>query len=363
MNRLTGKIDRARGFSLIELMVAMVIGLLILAAVSTILVNSKKNYTTQDSLARLQENARFTIQFLTRDIRMAGYYGCGHDITKIATHLNSGSGFSFDFNNPLIGFDNINTAWYPAGTSPVLNPPMAPNTDAIAIRLLDTSSQIQLTSSMPQASSDLKLSSIAGLNVGDILMLTDCSGADLFQITNMNSSNLNVVHNTGTGTPGNAGKMSKPYSPPASVMKFNTLVYYIGISPTTSSLTLYRQLLVTDPTSNIPAPQSQELVEGIENLQILYGKDTTGDRVADIYLKAGDVGLQSAVDWGNVVAVRIGILASTLANSSVPGGNDKQFGTEVDTKSYTVNGYPVPAANDRRQRRVFTTTIIPRNLQ
>ena len=111
MNPLADKIGRARGFSLVELMVAMVIGLLILAAVSMILVNSKKNYTTQDSLARLQENARFAIQFLTRDIRMAGYYGCNHDLTSVASHLNPGGGFSFQLNIPIEGFEAGGTTW------------------------------------------------------------------------------------------------------------------------------------------------------------------------------------------------------------------------------------------------------------
>ncbi len=361
------KIGRTNGFSLVELMVAMTIGLFILVAISTVLVNSKKNYTTQDSLARLQENGRFAIQFLTHDIRMAGYFGCNHSMDNITSHLNGG-GFSFQFNIPIEGFEAGGNAWLPSNTTPLgLTPAPWANTDAIAIRLLDTNNPISLTSDMPQTSADMKVTNGSGLQTGDVVMITDCNSADLFQITNCCGSNIgfdNVVHNSGAGTPGNATKdMSKKYATGAKILKFNTLVYYIGASIADATRpALYRQLLVTSGGGS--SPQSQELIEGIENLQILYGKDTTNsDRVADIFLKANDGALAATADWNNVVAVRIGLLASTLANSSVAQGNDKQFGTDVDTKTYPVNGYTVAAANDRRQRRVFTTTIIPRNLQ
>lgn len=62
-----------RGFSLVELMVAITVGLILTAAVSALFISNKQTYRTQDDLARLQENARFTLQLLSREIRMAGY--------------------------------------------------------------------------------------------------------------------------------------------------------------------------------------------------------------------------------------------------------------------------------------------------
>ena len=70
---------RDRGLSLVELMVAMVISLVLLAGVMQIYLYSKKNYLIQDSLARLQENGRYAMDLLSRDLRLAGYFGGNAD--------------------------------------------------------------------------------------------------------------------------------------------------------------------------------------------------------------------------------------------------------------------------------------------
>lgn len=66
----------ALGFSLIEIMIALAISLILLAGVITIMSSSKKTYTLQSELARLQENARFAIEDIAYGSRMAGYAGC-----------------------------------------------------------------------------------------------------------------------------------------------------------------------------------------------------------------------------------------------------------------------------------------------
>lgn len=90
-----------RGFSLVELMVAVTIGLIILAAVSGIFVTSKSTYNTTDSLARLQENARFAVHYLSRDIRMAGFAGCLDDLLSISSGLNGSSNTSQILATPI----------------------------------------------------------------------------------------------------------------------------------------------------------------------------------------------------------------------------------------------------------------------
>ncbi|MFV1996945.1 MAG: PilW family protein, partial [Acidiferrobacterales bacterium] len=68
------------GFTLAELMVAVTIGLIVLAGASSVMVSNKKTYTAQDSLARMQENARAAMLMLTYDIRNIGYWGCNPDM-------------------------------------------------------------------------------------------------------------------------------------------------------------------------------------------------------------------------------------------------------------------------------------------
>jgi type IV pilus assembly protein PilW len=65
-----------RGVSLIELMIAMTLGLVVIAAVGYVYVTGTVGYRVQDGQSRMQEDARFIIETVSRDVRMAGYFGC-----------------------------------------------------------------------------------------------------------------------------------------------------------------------------------------------------------------------------------------------------------------------------------------------
>ena len=64
------------GISLIEIMIALLIGTFLLGGVLQIFIGGKQTYRMQESLSRLQENGRFALDFIGRDVRMAGYWGC-----------------------------------------------------------------------------------------------------------------------------------------------------------------------------------------------------------------------------------------------------------------------------------------------
>lgn len=102
------------GFSLVELMVAMVIGLIITFAVVQIFTTSRTTYQTDEGLARVQENGRFAVEFLTREIRQAGDIGC-----RQAPELNlSASPLTYDNATPgASAFTGIQGYEY-QGTSP-----------------------------------------------------------------------------------------------------------------------------------------------------------------------------------------------------------------------------------------------------
>lgn len=365
---------RNSGFSMVELMVAMVIGLMILAAVSTVLVNSKKNYTTQDSLARLQENARFVTQILTRDLRMAGYFGCADEISTVSNRLNpSGTNYSiFDTRYPIEGSES-GANWAPSNTPLNFGTGVTPltGTDALAIRYVAGDS-VPIAKEMPSESASAQVGLSSGLQIGDVVMIADCSSADIFQITNFNTAGGfdHVVHNTGGSTPGNDStnnphKFSKAYGSDAKIMRFNSVAYYIR-NNASGQPALYRRTLITNTGASSSTQVDQELVEGIEDLEILYGIDSMGqDAVPDVYKTADAVG----GDWSKVIAVRFGIVARALANADNQTGNDKQYGTDRYTGGLDVDGIPgnefTPAAGttDRYQRRVFRTTVVLRNLQ
>ena len=337
---------RARGFSLVELMVAITLGLIILAAVSAIFVNSKRSYSTQDRLARLQENARFAMQFITRDLRMAGYSGCAKDISNINNTLNNSASFTYSANVPIEGIDNAASgaaAWSPSAyVSGLTN--INPNTDAIAIRMADPSQVVSISTAMQNTTDALTLSSASNFTKDNIIIVSDCDNADVLQISSINSSSL--LHATGGSSPGNSTQtLSKPYDTAAKVMMFHTLVYYVK-NRTDGTPALYK----------VDNGAEQELVEGVESLQATYGVDTDSpsDGIPNLYLRAGEAGLTTAAQWAAVKSIRIGIL--------VRAPNDKDAEPDIHL-SYDVNGYAfnVPAG-DRYQRRVFLTTIQVRNM-
>lgn len=345
----------SRGYSLIELMVALTIGLIILGAVSTLFVGSKKGYTTQDRLARLQENARFAMQFIIRDMRLAGYYGCVDDITdqNLSNTLNGASGFAYNASSPLEGFDSSTATWYPSGVTTTPSGKIS-GTDMMMIRMADPSATISISKEMPNSSAELEVSSVSGFSEGDIIVVSDCSSADIMQITNVQTAASKLQHAPGGADatknppwPGNSTqKLSKSYGTSGSkVMKFISRQYYIGTGAS-GNPALFR-------ADN--AGSGVELVDGIERLEFLFGKDTDSDNTPNTYLKAGATGLQSAVDWSSVVSVRIGILARTL----------NQEDTDTNSSSYDVDGdgtNDFTAPGDRHKRRTFTATVHLRNL-
>lgn len=62
-----------KGFSIVELMIALVIGLLLMTGVIQVFISSKQTYATNEAMARLQENGRFALEFIARSARIAGY--------------------------------------------------------------------------------------------------------------------------------------------------------------------------------------------------------------------------------------------------------------------------------------------------
>jgi len=351
---------RMGGMSLVELMVALAIGLIVLAAVSTVFVNSKTSYTTQESSARLQENARFALQFIARDLRMAGYFGCFDDVASIHNLLEGGGGVRFDFTTAIEGSEGDTNTLYPSNTplqlpssgtaTPVTSRhPACPDyvggkcngTDVLAVRMTDPSSAVKLVVTMPNTAAAAFVEPGHNLQIGEIVLLSDCGSAELFQITGINTTSQagkqGIVHNAGGGfSPGNINPawFSRRYGPPgAQITKFVHRIYYIGTGQS-GHPALWRQ--------GIDGSNREELVEGIEDMQITYGYATTNDRTPRAYLPANDATLgANKGNWSNVVSARVTLTARPTTNT---GTNAPQNPNEVRPQN-------------------FTTTVLLRNVQ
>ena len=68
--------NKQNGFSIVELMVALLLGLFLVSGVTGMYISSKQTYRMTDNLSRLQESMRFSLEFMSQDIRMAGYLPC-----------------------------------------------------------------------------------------------------------------------------------------------------------------------------------------------------------------------------------------------------------------------------------------------
>ena len=93
------------GYSLIELTVTLFIGLIILGGVFQVVVTSKRSYLNHQEMTYIQENARFALDALSRDIRMAGYMGCANSRAEQANVL-VGDVMDFMENAGITGFDD-----------------------------------------------------------------------------------------------------------------------------------------------------------------------------------------------------------------------------------------------------------------
>ena len=78
---------RMQGLTLIETMVAITISLILMAGAITLFINNKVTYEVNDNLSRLQENARFAIEFMLDDLRMVGFFGCSTPRMRSKTAL------------------------------------------------------------------------------------------------------------------------------------------------------------------------------------------------------------------------------------------------------------------------------------
>ncbi|RLA05919.1 MAG: hypothetical protein DRQ54_07350 [Gammaproteobacteria bacterium] len=364
---------RTAGFTLIEVMTAVVIGSILMVAAVTIMVNSKDTYEVQDDLGRLQENARFAMHLLAKDIRMAGYFGCSAKSGDIYDHIeDGGSGNLFNSSAGLEGMDNYDAAatWEPSGkianVDGLAGITFLPDSDGLTVRYLDPSTAIDVVAKMPQASADIEVTNTAGLVDGQIIAITDCASADIVQITSL-PGGLKIQHNSGGGTtPGNvnsglewnfpgcgaANCLSKQYGDDAKVMSLKAVRYFLQDKDADGSPSLYR--VVITPSGGNAVFAAQKLVAGVDSLQLTYGEDTTGDGRADTYRPASGVG-----SWSNVSTVKIGMLFQTV----------DEYGQQTDTIAHTValgnsvNGEDFAAQNDHRRRRLFTSTVLLRNPQ
>ena len=323
------------GFSVVELMVAMALSLVLMAGVLSIFASSKLTYLNNEKTSRVQENGRLALDLIMRDIRSAGYSGCAKAVPFNST-LNNATTMLWDYSRPMQGFEFTGPGtWAPVLNTTVIPAAQAPQDGSDAI-LLRVAQREGVALVMPTALTGATANpQVAGANpapvAGQIMLITDCNASTVFQVSGYASPN--VSHATGTvPAPGNATtNFGYVFQGGARLIPMQTVVYYVRGNA------LWRRV-----GGNAP----EQLIDGVQALQIVYGEDTNSDRVVDNYVAANAVG-----NWANIVSVSVSLLVQSDA-----------LGNDIDPGTYNVLGTVVGPFNDRRLRMLFTSTAALRNV-
>ncbi len=188
--------QRQQGLSLIELLVAITIGLLLVSGVLQILTNSTESYRIQNAMMRLHENGQFAMEYLARDLRNTDFWGCTPSMDDITNNLDpAGPGYStayFNFQDGIDGTDNE------SGGGSILA-----GTDTITVRgSSNVGGGLPVRPPYgPITSSPITVATGNGIDQGEIILISDCKNGDIFQVTNSNADATGQLdHVAGSGS-------------------------------------------------------------------------------------------------------------------------------------------------------------------
>ena len=391
----------ARGFSLVELMVALALGLLLTAAMVTVYITSKSSFSRQQQLSSLQQSVRIAFEYLAGDARMVGHMGC---YTGMPTNANCGTNtFCNQITTPDVrsnyafgveGYEYTTGAYTltsnsPANTTTAANwatnvatnagaantiapatiggaAGLTPGSDVVLIRTA-TGRPVRLAAAVPGTNqttlslenmaggtcSNGTTAKVSGLCANSHALIASCKSARVFEVQSISTATPAVL-TVKLGT--TLGADPEYTTAGAEVFPMQTIAYYVKQSSSGTGTSLYRRVFDGDYANGL----EQELIEGVENMQVRYGVDTTTpdpDGIVDLYVNAkGATGTatDSVTDWSRVVAVRM----SLLMRSATP----IEAGTSVAATG-VVGGVTVtyPTTGSKYDRRVFTTTVAVRN--
>ncbi|QKT04350.1 PilW family protein [Ectothiorhodospiraceae bacterium 2226] len=336
---------RQAGVSLVEILIALTLSLILMAGVLQVLSHTKRTYTLQDALARVQENGRFAIEVLGRDLRMAGYLGCnGRALDQVVNTLNDSDTLAYDFADAIRGFGASGTGWQPPLDSALLARSPLAGSDIVTLTALQDDDIAVVPPFMNNQSATLHAAPGSGLQQFDIVLVGDCRHSAIMQITNNNPSGSGeLVHNTGLGTPGNAtSNLGAVFQGDAEIGRIVRRSYFLRTGQN-GRPALWQYHNSRPVSGSNPA----ELISNVERMVVRYGVDTTGDRQIDAYHTAAEV--ETAGLWPRVLSARLALLLAS-ADEVQP----------REARSYALLDETV-ATDDGRVRRVFATTVTLRN--
>ncbi len=347
---------RMAGFTLVELMVAMVLSLILIGGAVTVFYSSRLSYQSTEDSSRVQETGRLALEMLLRDVRNAGWQGCSREV-PVSNVLVGNTDVLWNFAEPVGGFDvdaADSATWTPALPAGLVDSPLD-GSDVLVVRGPRREARPLRTVAEMVAGTDAMLTEFFATDppiiaAGDTVQIADCAAIAWFQASGYAASGGGgeVSRVAGAGTPGNASvDLGFGFREGADIVPVETVVYYVGTGDS-GEPALFRR------TSRMAAAgDAVEVFEGVEGLQAVYGVDNDGDLTVDQYLDAGAV--DAAGRWPEVVAVTVSLLVRS----------PEEQGINEETRDFQLEGVTYPAGGggfgDRRRRDVFTATATVRN--
>jgi type IV pilus assembly protein PilW len=326
------------GLTLIEFMVSIGLGMILVAALATLIANQSTNRAEVERAGRLIENGRFAIRTMADDVQMAGYWGelnaatpgvvaipdpCSTTVADIdaalAVHVQG-------YDSPASGSVPSCVSHYKSGT------------DILVIRRADPDS--------------------AALETANVTDFTKLTNGQVYIQTGLVAATGNFSYILKAGSASNAADFTlkkKDLATTATVRRFLVHIYYVS----TCSVPAGSSCTNGDGGNPIPTLKMVELTssgwntvtiaEGIENMQLDYGKDIDGDGIPNsVDLSGNTTNFANAADWTNAMSVKIHLLARSP--ELTPG--------YVDDKTYSLGtGGTIAATSDGYKRHVFTQTV------
>ena len=318
--------NRQSGFSVIELMIAMLLSMVLAGAIISVFVNNNYSFKQDENIGRMQDDTRHALREIAFDLSMAGHYADLH----IPGTVSYDGGLTIGQDCGPAGEANWMYRTTETGTG-----------NSLSVMAIDNATNAAVAAAHSCF--------VAGELVDgtDVVAIKRVAGAEAATLS-ANSAYLRT-----NGTVGVLFSGTAPSAPPVTVAppradwEFRPSIYYIrqfANTPGDNIPTLCRKAL----RGAGPGMTTECLATGIENLQIEYGIDTTGNGQPNVYLSNPTLDqLQS------VVAARIFLVGRT---------------TEIDTrytntKTYSVSNAPAFVPNDSFHRRVFSTSVAIQNIR
>jgi len=269
-----------KGFSLIELMIAIPVSLLVLFAVLKIFTANIHGVSVQNGFSRVQENGRMAIELISRDIRGADYWGCANDRDDITNNLSDATSVDLDLSDGgLEGNNDVSSLTIDSEN--VLD-----GTDTLTLRGAQSYSNVAVNADMSSTSDSISITSGSSIAKDEMILITDCVVGDIF--SNSATSSSTLTH---------SGNLSSAYAIGAQILSPSSRTYFIAASASDSSV--YSLYSSVNGSVN-------EVVRGVSDLQIRYGEDTNSSGSVDTYSDADSVS-----DMDDVLTIKIELVSES----------------------------------------------------